>query len=344
MRKFAFFAILTGLIMAGGIRHFFDNVGFCTKPYQIETIVKLSEKLEPGASKIRGNYFAVISPHDDHIYAGRVYIYAMPRVAGAKTVVIFAVTHHRARMLLKDPHGIIILDDYDRWDGPYGPVEVDRGFRQYIKTHLPSQYYMISNEAQKIEHSAEAMVPFLQYYNRKVRILSIMVTGMNYWRMKEVSEKLAAVLYSYMKEKGLKPGKDISFIISADNTHYGPDFNYSVFGLDEEAHRKATAQDRELGEKFLSGLITEDKIRAFADRVWGEEIPWCGRYSVPFGLLTLRKMAELMGRKMEGIAFRYGDSYSLGVLPAFRLGIGTTAPFSLKHWVGYWAIGYRLIK
>ncbi len=344
MRKILILSLLTGLIFAGGLRHFFDNVGFCTKPHQIEAIVKLSEKMEPGASKIKGHYFAVISPHDDHIYAGRVYIYAIPRVARAKTVVIFAVTHHRARVLLKDPKGIIILDDYEKWDGPYGPVEVDTVLRDYIEKHLPEKYYMVSREAQRVEHSAEAMVPFLQYYHRNVRILSIMVTGMGFWKMREVAGALASVFHSYIREKGLKLGKDLAFIISADNTHYGPDFDYSVFGLDEEAHRRATLQDKKLGEKFLSGIITVEKIRGFADRVWGEKIPWCGRYSVPFGLLTLMKLAELMGRKMEGVAFRYGDSYSLGVLPAFRLGIGTTAPFSLKHWVGYWAIGYRLVE
>ncbi len=341
MRKiFALFLALS-LLGASSIRKFFDDVGFCTTPIQIETVVKLAEKMEPAARKVPGNFFAVISPHDDHIYAGRVYIYAVPRVARAKTVVIFAVTHHRARVELKDPKGVIILDDYDRWQAPYGPVEVDTQLRDYLKAHLPGEYYIVSNKAHAVEHSAEAMVPFLQYYNRKVKVLAIMVTEMNFWRMREVSAKLASVFYSYLKEKNLKLGKDLAFIISTDNTHYGPDFDYMPFGLGEEAHRKATDQDKELGKKFLSGTVTVDKIRSFADRVWGERITWCGRFSVPFGLLTLEKMAEIMGKKLEGVPFRYGDSYSLGVLPAFGLGIGTTAPFSLKHWVGYWAIGYR---
>ncbi len=342
MKKVLTLFMTLSFVVGAGVRNFFDDVGFCTRPHQIEKIVELSRKLEPEASRIRGDWLAVVSPHDDHMYAGRVYIYAIPRVARAKTVVIFAVTHHRARVELKDPRGIIILDDYDRWEAPYGPVEVDGELRNYIKRKLPSKYYMVSNRAHALEHSAEAMVPFLQYYNRKVKILAIMVTGMDFWRMKGVSDKLAEVIYSYMKERGLKPGKDISFVISSDNTHYGPDFDFSPFGLDEESHRRATDQDRELGRKFLSGRITVEKIRGFADRVWGEGITWCGRFSVPFGLLTLRRLAELWGRNLEGVAFKYGDSYSLGVLPAFRMGIGTTAPFSLKHWVGYWAIGYRL--
>ncbi len=342
MRRIFSLLFLASLALSGGLRKFFDNVGFCTRPAQIEAVVRLAEKMEPAAKKVSGKFFAVLSPHDDHMYAGRVYIYAIPKVARAKTVVIFAVTHHRARVEMKDPKGIVILDDYDKWQAPYGPVEVNVQLRDYLKTHLPRDHYMVSNRAHAVEHSAEAMVPFLQYYNRKVRILAIMVTEMDFWRMKKVSSGLASLLYSYLRDKKLNLGEDLAFIISTDTTHYGPDFQYMPFGLDEQAHRKATEQDRKLGREFLSGTITVDKIRTFADRVWGEKITWCGRYSVPFGLLTLRKLAELMGKKMEGVPFRYGDSYSLGVIPAYRLGIGLTAPFSLKHWVGYWAIGYRV--
>ncbi len=344
MRKIILFLLFLSVASGGEVRHFFDNVGYCTEASQIEVIVNAATQAEKQLL-IKGSkkgFFAVISPHDDHMYAGRVYIHAIPRVASAKTVVIFSVTHGNVRRAINDPHGVIIFDDYNYWKGPYSPVKVNTNLRKFLEHQLKKEDYIISRKAHDLEHAAEAMIPFLQYYNRNVKILSIMVTRMSWWKMRELSSRLAEAIHRYMKENGLKPGKDIAFIISTDATHYGPDFNYQPFGLDEAAHSKATAQDRELGRKFLSGRLTETKIRLFADRVWGERIPWCGIYSVPFGLLTVLNLAKLEGKKLQGIALRYGDSYTFGVLPVFNKGIGITAPFSLKHWVGYWAIGYRL--
>ncbi len=344
MRKIILLAIFAYLGFAGEIRHFFDNVGYCTKPYQIESVVKTATEMEASLLKAEkpDGYFAVISPHDDHMYAGRVYVHAIPKIASASTVVIFSVTHGNVRKAIGDPSEILIFDDYSQWQAPYSPVAVDVSLRKYLEQHLRKGDFKVSRKAHDLEHAAEAMVPFLQYYNRRVKILSIMVTRMSWWRLKELSSRLAGALHSYIKENHLKIGKDIAFIISTDATHYGPDFNYQPFGLDEAAHAKATSEDRELGRRFLSGNITEGKIRGFTDRLWGERIPWCGVYSVPFGLMTILRLSELEGKGLRGVALRYGDSYSLGVLPVFRKGIGITAPFSLKHWVGYWAIGYRL--
>lgn len=344
MRKIAFFALFLTLVSGRTIRHFLDNVGFCTKPAQIEAIVKIATALE-GKSLLKESstgFFAVISPHDDHMYAGRIYVHAISKIARAKTIVIFAVTHHKARVALNDPKNILIFDDYDMWEAPYFPIKVNTELRTHLESSLERNDFIVSRKAQDLEHSAEAMVPFIQYYNRNARILTIMVTEMSFWRMKALSNRLAKAFISYMKENHLRPGKDIAFIISTDTTHYGPDFNYSPFGLSAAAHQKAIEQDKDLGKRFLSGKLTEEKIRFFADRVWGEKIPWCGRFSVPFGTLTLVNLARLNGKTVVGIPLRYGDSYSLGVLPTYRMGIGLTAPFSLKHWVGYWAIGYKM--
>ncbi len=93
--------------------------------------------------------------------------------------------------------------------------------------------------------------------------------------------------------------------------------------------------------KLLSKTVTKSKIQDFTEKVWGEEIPWCGRYSIPFGLLTVQKTVKYVsGNKIVGVPMRYSDSYTLGVLPVFKAGIGTTAPFSLEHWVAYWSLVY----
>jgi AmmeMemoRadiSam system protein B len=185
------------------------------------------------------------------------------------------------------------------------------------------------------------MIPFLQHANPYVRIVPIMVTEMSFEKMNTVSGALGKILTTYMKDRKLIPGDDISFLISADTVHYGPDFGYSPFGLDAAAHDEARSQDMDIGIKLLSKTVTKSKLKSFTDRVWGEKIPWCGRYSVPFGLLAVQKTVKYAtGNKIVGVPMRYSDSYTLGVLPVFNAGIGTTAPFSLEHWVGYWSIVY----
>ncbi len=327
------------------VRKVVDDVGFCTKSNQIETIIKLAKAAEKDGLKKEADFLkgkkiiAAISPHDDHMYAGRVYLYSIPYIAKAKTVVVFGVTHRKPRLALKDPKNFIILDDFDEWKSPYSNTKIDKKFRKFLSENLSKKHFFISNKAHSLEHSIEAMLAFLKYYNRDVKILPIMVTTMDFEHLDIISKELAGLMAKYIKENKLILGKDISFLISTDTTHYGPDFGDVRFGLDENAHKKGTEQDIYIGKTFLSGVITKEKLQGYANKVWKENIYWCGRYTVPFGVLTVsRVINSLTGEKIVGYPARYSDSYTTGILPAYGIGIGITAPFSLKHWVGYWSI------
>ncbi len=62
---------------------------------------------------------------------------------------------------------------------------------------------------------------------------------------------------------------------------------------------------------------------------------------MPFGLLAVEKIiAATLNKKISGTLFRFSDTYSEGVLPLKKTGMGTTAPFSLRHWVSFFSIGY----
>jgi hypothetical protein len=50
----------------------------------------------------------------------------------------------------------------------------------------------------------------------------------------------------------------------------------------------------------------------------------------------------MTGKGLAGTLFKYSDTYSEGVLPLTKTGMGTTAPFSLRHWVSFCSIGYYL--
>jgi predicted class III extradiol MEMO1 family dioxygenase len=176
-----------------------------------------------------------------------------------------------------------------------------------------------------------------------------MVAPMPFTRMEEVSAKLAGVIADYMNEKHLLAGKDIFFLISSDGNHYGKDFNNSPFGEGEKAWATALQLDQRLIRSYLTGVMDIGKIEDLTKELWGEtyidyrNTYWCGKYSIPFGLLTTEKIMELtMNKKINGMLFRFSDTYSEGVLPLKKTGMGTTAPFSLRHWVSFFSIGYYI--
>lgn len=326
------------------IRPVRDNVGFCWNASEMDKLMRyLSENSD---TKITDNGLLIggISPHDDYLYAGRVY-FPLYSLIKAKEVVIFGVTHGTVRKAMNDPQNVLILDDYKYWKGPYKDVEISP-LREIIKSGLSKDYYLVSDKAQDIEHSIEALVPFLQYYNRDIKITPIMITQMPFSRMDSISSELSGIIKDYISSNNLKPGKDIFFLISTDADHYGGDFNNSPFGEDENAHREATSNDRRIAEAYINTGITYKDIERLSKELWGSPdikspVPlWCGKYSVPFGMLTIYHIADLLNLKnLNGKLLKYSDTWTEKTLPVYGTHMGTTAPFSLKHWCGFLSAG-----
>ncbi len=338
-----FFLALGGLA-AQDARPIKDDVGFCWNPVSMKTLVDYLSAQEKESFPADG-LVAAVSPHDDYLYAGRLY-YPLFKILRAKEVVIFGVTHGAVRKEIKDPQSVLILDEYASWPGVLKPIGVSP-LREFIKARLDKDAFLVSNRAHELEHSIEALLPFLQYFNPEVKITPIMVAPMPYEKMDDISGKLAVVISAYMKERGLKAGKDIFFLVSSDGNHYGKDFNNSPFGEGEKAWETALALDKRLIGSYLTGPLDASKIQGLTKELWGptyldyRNTYWCGKYSVPFGLLAASKIVRTAeGKNLIGRLFRYSDTYSEGVLPLKKTGMGTTAPFSLRHWVSFFAIGY----
>ncbi|MDI6849950.1 MAG: AmmeMemoRadiSam system protein B [Candidatus Saccharicenans sp.] len=328
------------------IRPIRDDVGFCWNPDSMKILVDYLSAQEKDRFEARG-LVAAISPHDDYLYAGRLY-YPLFNLIQAKEAVIFGVTHGAVRNEIKGLDSVLILDDYQLWPGVLKPVEISP-LRSYLKAHLKKEHFIVNNRAHQLEHSIEALIPFLQYFNPEIKITPIMVAPAPLEKMKEISEALSLALASYMKEKNLKPGSDIFFLISADGNHYGKDFNNLAFGEGQEAWEKALDFDRSLIKNYLTGRVTEKKVAGLTGELWGQTYLdyrnsyWCGKYSIPFGLLTVEKVIKkTAGKNIDGRLIRFSDTYSEGVLPLKKIGLGTTAPFSLRHWVSFCSVGYYL--
>ena len=340
------FIVFSHLQWGQELRPVRDDVGFCWQRPQMRRLLDLLAKTTP-ADVPSHDLVAGISPHDDYLYAGRVY-YPLFKKLKTKEAVIFGVTHGTVRKEINDPKGVLILDEYAGWAGLSGTVAVSP-LRERIRKELAQADFIVSNQAHSLEHSIEAMVPWLQYSNPDIRITPIMVTAMPFEKMEELSGRLAEILAAYMKENSLRPGRDIFFLISADANHYGQDFANIPYGEDERAHALGVDADRRIAGELVEGTLNDEKIRTLTNDLWGATYLeyggsyWCGKYDIPFGLMAIRKtMEKISGRGLRGRIFRYSDTYSEGVLPLPQAGFGITAPYSLKHWVGFFSAGFYL--
>ena len=59
-------------------------------------------------------------------------------------------------------------------------------------------------------------------------------------------------------------------------------------------------------------------------------------------MTTIDIVNEVSGKEIMGKFLGYSDSWTEGVIPIYHTNMGLTAPFSLKHWVGYAAAGFYL--
>jgi len=330
------------------IRPIRDSIGFCWDATEMNHFMDYLSKHNPKSKDEAKNLVAAISVHDDYLYAGNVY-YPLYKNIKTKEVVIFGVTHGTVRKELGPQSNVLILDDFSKWKGPYKDVEISP-LRGIIKSRLSKDFFIVNNKAQTIEHSIEALIPFLQYYNKDIKITPIMVTQMPFEKMEKISDQLSKIIVKYAKENNLKLGKDIFLLISNDANHYGEDFDNSPYGMDVTAHKIATQNDQKIIEKDLTGKITFDKIANTSKDLWPDSsrnnIPlWCGRYPIVFGLLTISKVVEdYTNASISGKLFKYSDTFTEKVLPVKDTSMGLTAVFSYKHWCGWFTEGFYLDK
>ncbi|UCG52838.1 MAG: AmmeMemoRadiSam system protein B [Candidatus Latescibacterota bacterium] len=346
-----------GIKPKGDQRGQMDTVGFVTTARQMDNVMtQCNELAAPRHKTLEDQYgwtsetafIAGVCPHDDYYYAGRLYPLLLSHVK-AKTVILFGV-FHKARVF--DHKDRLVFDSYKTWRGPYGPVNV-APLRDEIIGQLPDEDYVVNNDMQMVEHSVEAIVPWLQAYNRNVEIISILVPYMTWETMDRLAADLSTALEKILRAKKWRLGEDVCLIASADAVHYGDSgwggSSYAEFGTDVVGYQRAVERDLSLARNHLSGPVDRDHLKEFlytcVDRndVMTYRVTWCGRFSVSFGLNVASRLTEAMeDRQLEGRILDYGTSVSEASLDTKDLdGLGSTAPNNFRHFVGYAAIGYE---
>ncbi len=337
-----------GIPSRDGVRGQQDAVGFASKPEQMARVWELSavppaperlgEPPVPGAA-------AVICPHDDYLYAGRVYRQVLPLVT-ARTVVLVGVFHKYRRF---GAHDRLVFDPYRAWRSPDGDVPVSP-LREDLLAALPKDDVIQDAAMHDSEHSLEALAFWLRHARPDLEIVPIIVPAASFDRLSELAAHLGQALAESMKKRGWRLGRDVAIAISTDGVHYGPDFKFVPYGDGGvDAYVRATDKDRSLLRGPLAGPVTPEKVRQlFAEFVNPEKpdeyrLTWCGRFSVPLGLLLLEKTAAALGAGVPvGHPVAYATSVGSPELQVRDVGLGATAPANLYHFVSYPAAAFTL--
>ncbi|MCD6366851.1 MAG: AmmeMemoRadiSam system protein B [Bacteroidales bacterium] len=368
MRK-TFFLLITSILLINPLnlisqeihstgeelRGLADTIGFASYSWQMDTIflrintlyadtIQAIEKTQKLNKKT--TFKVLVSPHDDYTYAGYMYPLGNNHIK-AKTIFLIGVGH-KARHFDLDNH--IVFDSFKYWRGPYGKIPVSQ-YREAIMGKLPLNEYLVSDSMQAVEHSIEAILPFLQHNNSDMEIVPIVVPYMTWKMMKQISRSLAKNIFSLADSLKWKWGEDYAIVISTDAVHYGDkDWggeNLAPYGADSTGYKKAVAHEHEIINDCFSGELTEQKILKFnlltvtPDNYKKYRWTWCGRYSVPFGLLTAVYLNNLYGKKpLKNQLTHYCNSIDHPHLKVDDIGMGQTAPANIHHWVGYAVIGF----
>ncbi len=335
------------------MREMIDSTGFATKDYQMDSINQRITRYQSHLlnslkkkNKIQ-SWRTVISPHDDYSYVGYLYPAALSKIK-TKYVVLIGVAHKARQFSLENK---IVFGHFDSWKTPYGKAKVAK-FRKRLISYLHPNSYIIHHKMMKTEHSLEAIIPFIQKNNPEVEILPVLIPYISYNQLTKNSLDFAEALHKIMKEKKLEWGKDLSIVISSDAVHYGDEDwggkNFAKYGADSSGYKKAVKHEKKLINSYLTGSISQEKIEGFyystvkKDNYKEYKWTWCGRYSIPFGLLTSLYLSEYSSKdSLTGELIDYSTSIDNKPIPVKDIGMGHTAPANIHHWVGYPAIGFR---
>ena len=147
--------------------------------------------------------YGAILPHAGHIYSGYQTIHFFEILQHSQQVFdTFIILHPIHRCVAPE----FAADASEKWMTPMGTVSLDLEF--IAKSCLP-----VSTEQQKWEHSAEVILPFIQYFvNYNYKIVPIGISTQTLSIAMEISSCISNAVYL--------TGRKICIIASSDFTHY----------------------------------------------------------------------------------------------------------------------------
>lgn len=207
---------------------------------------------------------AIISPHAGYAYSGMAAAWGYMAIAEAPLPDLFILLGASHRL---GESGISL----ESFETPLGLIRVDQ---EFAKALIKKGNIKLNEEVHVKEHSLEVQLPFLQFSlgNRaeKIKILPLLVSD-------DMDLEKAA---SDLKETIAELKRTVTFIVSSDFTHYGPDYGYVPFTTDIK--ERLSKLD---GEAI--NFIKKGDAPGFANYVYKAGATICGQYAITLLLKTI---------------------------------------------------------
>ena len=226
-----------------------------------------------------------VAPHAGYVFSGSVAGELFSQITITPTVIILAPNH-------RGPLVPFALTPADAWHTPLGDVEIDKDLGGAIAERCPLVEHAAAPHAH--EHSAEVMLPFLQYFRPGVKVVPIVIGEHNYQPLAELGSAIAECIR----------GQDVLMIASSDMTHF------------EHAD---TA--KELDDMALEQVLKLDAL-ALHRTVVANRISMCG-FAPTVAMLTA---AVALGARAAELV-RYGNSGDVTGDPSSVVGYASVRVF-----------------
>ena len=231
-------------------------------PSQLEEMIQ--SMVDENAEKVE--VIGLVSPHAGYPYSGPVAGATISRIKFKDTFIIMGPNHTG----IGKPLSIMTEGT---WKTPLGKVEIDSELAKQILASCSSLEE--DNEAHQHEHSIEVQVPFLQYFQRDIKLVPIIISHASSDTYREMGRELA---------KAIKESKKgVVIIASSDMTHYEP-------------QEQAKEKDNQAIEAILD--LNEDELLRRVDEL---NISMCG-YAPTAVLISAAK--ELGAARAELVKYQ----------------------------------------
>jgi AmmeMemoRadiSam system protein B/AmmeMemoRadiSam system protein A len=215
---------------------------------------------------VKEDVLGMVVPHAGYPYSGPVVGACLSRINFKDTFIIMGPNHTGRGK----PFSIMTEG---KWRTPLGNVEIDVELAK--KLVATSKYLREDEEAQRLEHSIEVQLPFLQYFKKDIKLVPIIMTLSTVEAHRQIGKEIA---------RAIKDTKRAAIVmVSSDMTHY--ETQESTKHKDEQAIRAML----ELNEYELARRI--EKLN----------ITMCG-YAPAISLLAAMK--ELDGTQAELVKYQ----------------------------------------
>jgi len=215
-----------------------------------QTLVNVSKKIKA---------IGVVSPHAGYMYSGKVAGELYSSIEIPETIILIGPNHTGSGAEYS------IMSE-GKWWTPFGEVEIETDLAKKILGH--SNIIEDDSDAHKFEHSIEVQIPFLQYFRKDIKIVPIVIGGIDFYN---VGQAIAKSLSDYKK--------DFLIVASSDMTHYEP-------------HEIARKKD-----KFAIDAILKLNEKEMLEKIRSYDITMCG-YGPVSVMLIASKILGAKGAKL----------------------------------------------